>query len=494
MRVAVVVAAIAQAVALPAAVKDATSILFDKSPQLYDANGCLIAGDCKGWCAGKSTPWTKKCKSSYHCCAGCPQCMNPSPPPPGDPPGLPPPSSPPSPFPPPPPPPPSPPLPPPCTEFEEGYTYPHYDLSGSPFEEASASTCAHECEAEGAVYFSFRVSDFMCWCKSVEAIDGRAKMDGMTSGQTCFKPPSSPPAEPPPPATPPLPPPCHEFDFGYNYAHYDMAGSPIARGSAKVCAASCELQDATYFSYRTEDHMCWCKEAGAIAMREADEGMTSGQTCFLSPPPPFPPPLPPPPSPLEPPPPSPPPPDPPPPSPPSPPPCHDFEIGFNYPGDDLTGSPFTSTDAKTCAHECEGTGAIYFTFRLVDSMCWCKTAAAIENREARDGMTSGQTCYAPPSPPPASPPPPSSPPPCADFEVGYNYPHHDLSGSPFTAGSPAGCAHACKLAEAAFFSYRSDDGACWCKSSDASRFADDSMTSGETCLNYDASKYNAAKR
>jgi len=101
MRVAVVVAAISQAVALPTTGKvqkmqAEISMLAD--PQALDSQGCLVAGDCKPWCTkNENIPWTRKCLPAFHCCNACETCgpSSPSPSPPETPPPSPSPSTPP---------------------------------------------------------------------------------------------------------------------------------------------------------------------------------------------------------------------------------------------------------------------------------------------------------------------------------------------------------------------------------------------------------------
>jgi hypothetical protein len=91
VRAIVVIAAIAQAAALPTTGKEhEVSMIADDL--LLDAEGCKKAGDCKPWCSIHNKGWSHKCtKSTFHCCWACPQCAAPTTPPPSPPPGTPPP-------------------------------------------------------------------------------------------------------------------------------------------------------------------------------------------------------------------------------------------------------------------------------------------------------------------------------------------------------------------------------------------------------------------
>ena len=99
---------------------------------------------------------------------------------------------------PPPPPPPSP--PPPCHQVWFDTNLQGGDLPGYPVTEDTYSSCAHRCELEPALFFTFKKSDKSCWCKD-SYTEQQTDVD-YVSGQSCLKPPSPPPPSPPPPLPP----------------------------------------------------------------------------------------------------------------------------------------------------------------------------------------------------------------------------------------------------------------------------------------------------
>ena len=82
-------------------------------------------------------------------------------------------------------------------------------------------------------------------------------------------------------ASPPPPPPCHIFYSDTDYYGHDTGGVFDEPTTAAECAHKCEEQGATYFTFGAR---CYCKTATAEAGRRTVVGMTSGQTCFHSPP------------------------------------------------------------------------------------------------------------------------------------------------------------------------------------------------------------------
>jgi len=96
---------------------------------------------------------------------------------------------------------------PPCSTFQEGHDFSGYDCRcmgpsktglvapGLP----NANACARLCGQANTPFFSYRVFDGSCWCKTSDT--GRRAAGGFWSGPSCLEPPR-PPAPPPLPVSP----------------------------------------------------------------------------------------------------------------------------------------------------------------------------------------------------------------------------------------------------------------------------------------------------